>query len=201
MDLLRPIKSALDSPEVHQHPAKTNLIFKSPTFLLLCARRHNDDVALPSFLVCSGAYTRACVAVEGRVREVLDLGVANLLLWVHHEDIARDRIHDERVGNGCADIASADNGYLGGEFGVGRHGDVRDVSGLYGCSRSSQRVTAAQVNAFSIFVSVNDVIVMTLMQWQAEDAAECMSSELVYEPRCLTPVEAMIVCRKCVHCH
>lgn len=89
---------------------------------LRCAGGHDNDVALPCFLVCPSAYTGACVAVERGVGEVLDLGVADFLFGIDHEDIAGDGVHDEGVGDCCTDITGADNGNLRRELRVGRHG-------------------------------------------------------------------------------
>lgn len=70
----------------------------------------------------TGADARASVAVEGGIREVLDLGVADFLFGVDDEDVACNGVHDEGIGNGGAYIAGAQDGNFGGEFGVLRHG-------------------------------------------------------------------------------
>jgi hypothetical protein len=125
MDLLRPIRSVLLSPFEHISLCYLYPQILSPstsddkhTFLLLRASSDDDDVALAGFFVRPCSYACAGVAVECGVAKVLHLGVSYFFLRVDHEDIACDGVHDEGVGDCGADVAGAEDGDLGGEFGV-----------------------------------------------------------------------------------
>lgn len=85
---------------------------------MLSTSGEDDDVALSGLLVCSCSYACARVAVEGSVRQILNLRISDFLLGVDHQDVASDRVHDERVSDCSTDIAGADDSDRGGELRV-----------------------------------------------------------------------------------
>lgn len=82
------------------------------TFLLLCAGGYDDNIALPSFFVCSWSYARCGVSMKRGIRKVLYLSIADFFFWIHYQDVTRNRVHNQRVGNGSTYIAGTKNSNL-----------------------------------------------------------------------------------------